>query len=244
MLQKIQDIKNRILKDTDSVVYNDNDPIVTELVSNDDFPFLISFPRTGSHWLRAIMELYFKRPSLRRVFYFKKIKSFTCYHTHDLTESYQISEVKRNRVIYLYRNAPDTVYSQLRYLNKDVMEIENIQIWTKLYAKHLNKWLLEEKYSRDKIFIAYEKMQCEIESEFAKICEYFGEKLNQERLKIVLGSISKEKIKSKTKHDHQVINLSKNYEQERKIFIDKFESKIWNILWQENKDLKAFFNFS
>ena len=30
-------------------------------------PFLISFPRTGSHWLRMLCELYFERPTLVRL---------------------------------------------------------------------------------------------------------------------------------------------------------------------------------
>jgi len=44
--------------------------ILDHFLKNADFPWLISFPRTGSHWLRMIMELYFEKPSLRRVFFY------------------------------------------------------------------------------------------------------------------------------------------------------------------------------
>ena len=51
--------------------YRHDDEVVKKNIEEPEFPFLISFPRTGSHWLRMIMELYFKRPALTRIFYFK-----------------------------------------------------------------------------------------------------------------------------------------------------------------------------
>ena len=37
-----------------------NQDLINEYINKPDFTFLISFPRTGSHWLRNIMELYFE----------------------------------------------------------------------------------------------------------------------------------------------------------------------------------------
>ena len=72
---------NNIIKNTNSNSYRVNQKIVNKFISDPDFPFLVSFSRTGSHWLRNIMELYFEKPSLVRAFYYKNAKDFTCYHT-------------------------------------------------------------------------------------------------------------------------------------------------------------------
>ena len=45
-----------------------NSKIVERHIADPEFPYLISFPRTGSHWLRMLMELYFDRPSLTLLF--------------------------------------------------------------------------------------------------------------------------------------------------------------------------------
>ena len=58
--------------------------VVDAFVADPENTFLVSFPRTGSHWLRMLMELYFQRPSLVRVFYFNERADYMCYHTHDL----------------------------------------------------------------------------------------------------------------------------------------------------------------
>jgi hypothetical protein len=66
MLKKII---SRILNPDGSVSIDD--PAVTKsFTDNPDFPYLVSYSRTGSHWLRMIMELYFEKLSLVRVFLF------------------------------------------------------------------------------------------------------------------------------------------------------------------------------
>ncbi len=48
-----------------STIFGHNDQFVVDyLRSNPDLPYLISYPRTGSHWLRLVMEEYFDKPSL------------------------------------------------------------------------------------------------------------------------------------------------------------------------------------
>ena len=98
--------------------------------------FLVSFPRTGSHWLRMLMELYFGQPSLVRVFYYPERKDYLTLHTHDLELDEEYSSV-----IYLYRDAVDTIYSQLRYHQEDINSHERIAYWSDLYGRHLDKWL-------------------------------------------------------------------------------------------------------
>jgi len=99
-----------------------NKAVIRSFVKNPENTFLVSFPRTGSHYLRMLMEVYFERPSLTRVFYFPEKKNYLTLHTHDLD-----LEVKHPTVIYLYRDPVDTVYSQLKYQQADVHDIPSIK---------------------------------------------------------------------------------------------------------------------
>ena len=112
--------------------------LVSSFTDDPEFPFLVSFPRTGSHWLRLLMELYFEKPALVRAFYYKDAMDFTCYHHHD--ENLELSG--RKNVIYLYRNPVDTVYSQLCYYNQKIDDEARIQEWSNLYGRLLKKWLV------------------------------------------------------------------------------------------------------
>ena len=104
--------------------------------------YLVSFPRTGSHWLRIIMELYYERPLLTRTFHFPNRRDYLLLHTHDMC-----LQIVRNDVIYLYRHPVDTIYSQLRYYQEPAHERLRILHWTQRYACHLAKWLVCERFT-------------------------------------------------------------------------------------------------
>ena len=92
--------------------------VLEAFTSNPESTFLVSFPRTGSHWLRLLMELYFERPSLVRVFYYPERTDYLTYHTHDLS-----LDVQHPRVIYLYREPVATIYSQMQYHGEDLADL-------------------------------------------------------------------------------------------------------------------------
>ena len=187
--------------------------VLVKFTNNPDFPYLVSFPRTGSHWLRMIMELYFKKPSLVRAFYFKDATDFTCYHTHDMD-----LDLSRESVIYLYRNPVETVYSQLKYYKENIDEESRRRYWTELYARHLSKWLLHDDFTKKKTVIAYEGMKKDLHQQMRKLCEHFGAEYSRTRLESVEEEVSKEQLKKKTRHDQQVVNLTNDYARERERF--------------------------
>ena len=51
-------------------IFITDEAIISAFTRDPENTFLVSFPRTGSHWLRMLTELYFERPSLLRVFYY------------------------------------------------------------------------------------------------------------------------------------------------------------------------------
>lgn len=149
--------------------------IVESKISDSGFPYLISFPRTGSHWLRMIMELYFEKPSLVRAFYYKNATSFTCYHRHD-----EKLEIQRKNVIYLYRNPVDTIYSQMNYYKEHIEDTYRIKYWANLYGRHLKKWLIDEAFTNKKTVLTYDGLKSNMEQEFVKICSHFKANLHIE----------------------------------------------------------------
>ena len=213
----------------------DDPGVIKSFTDNPDFPYLVSFPRTGSHWLRMIMELYFGKPSLVRAFYFKYANDFTCYHTHDID-----LKLRRDNVIYLYRGPVDTIYSQLNYYQENPDDLERQAHWTDLYAQHLSKWLVHDNFTRKKTVISYEGMKTNIHAEFCKICEHFGQDFEPAKLDSVLTRVSKTELKKKTKHDQQVVNLSDAYQTNREDFQNKYGESILDNLYSIEAALEKY----
>ncbi|MFC2172933.1 sulfotransferase domain-containing protein [Acidobacteriota bacterium] len=211
--------------------------IVDNFTSVPENTYLVSFPRTGSHWLRMLMELYFEQPSLVRIFYYPEKKNYLALHTHDLELS-----VKRLNVIYLYRHPVETVYSQLRYERDDIENREKIAYWADLYGRHLDKWLHQEDFTTKKTCLRYEGLKSEPAREFAKVCAHFGMKFDLHKLDEAAVRVSKKEVKSKTDHDPNVTNLSKEYTSTRKRFQERQGGYVWKILLAGRDHLKEDFD--
>ena len=224
------------LKHEDYSVQIDNRETINAFISNPENTFLVSFPRTGSHWLRMIMELYFERPSLVRIFYFFDNKNYLTLHTHDLD-----LELRRNSVIYLYRDPVDTIFSQLNYHNLLSAGREQLIYWSDLYGKHLAKWLYCEQFTKNKTILTYEGLRKNIIAEFSKITSHFYQPLDDARLMNAAALITKDEVKRKTLHDAQVVKLEKTYPLLREDFREKNGQLIWETILKNREELTAFF---
>jgi hypothetical protein len=217
-----------------SIQINDK-KLIQNFLNIENFPYLISFPRTGSHWLRMIMELYFERPSLVRIFYYMDAKDFTCYHRHDDNLS-----IQHKNVIYLYRNPVDTIYSQISYYNESLEDASRIRYWADLYGRHLSKWLIEENFTTKKTILTYEGMRSNLGNEFKKICEHFETPYLSSKLIMAAEKVNKEEVKGKTAHDPQVINRKNDYEIQRIDFRYKYSELILSLISEVNVKLSEF----
>jgi hypothetical protein len=211
--------------------------LIERFTDNPDFPYLISFPRTGSHWLRMLMELYFDRPSLIRAFYFKQSTEFTCYHWHDI----DLKSDRRN-VLYLYRHPVATVFSQMNYYREDVNDIGRIRYWSELYGQHLRKWLIMDDFTIKKTVLTFEGMQRDLLGEFEKVSKHFGTAIDADKLARISMQVTKEELKSKTHHDEQVVNLSVSYERQRKAFLQCHSAAVLAAVLSQHPALSAYFN--
>lgn len=212
--------------------------LIDEHVNNPEFPYLISFPRSGSHWLRLLMELYFEKPSLVRSFYYSNAREFTCLHHHDLD-----LDIQRDNVIYLYRMPVPTIFSQLKYHRENVNDAARIQYWSSLYAAHLSKWLQNESFTKKKLVLRYEQMQTSINHCFHEICRYLDVAFDQKKFESIVNKASKNEVRYKTRHDPQVINLSESYEKERKAFAARHSAFILSIIDDINPSLRQIIDY-
>ena len=210
---------------------------IENYISDAENTFLVSFPRTGSHWLRMIMELYFKRPSLVRVFYYPECTDYLTLHTHDMD-----LDVTRSHVIYLYRDTIDTIYSQLRYYGEDINDTGRVKYWSDIYGHHLTKWLLDEDFTVKKTIVKYERMLSNIQEEFKKVCDHFSIAYDSINLEEVVNKVSKKELKKKTLHDLQVVNLTSDYQIAKDIFRDNNSDLVLDCIFSKNVLLKPYFD--
>ena len=157
-------------------------------------PYLVSFPRTGSHWLRILCEHYFNRPTLTRVFFDHNNDDYLFLHTHDLDLN-----VQRHNIIYLYRNPIDTIYSQLRYHQTAFDDTQEIMRWSRRYGQHLEKWLHTERFTTHKTVLCYEHLRDNLATEFAKLTAHFGQILEAEKLATVAQQVTHQNRKNKNR---------------------------------------------
>lgn len=224
------------MSDDNDNSYRISNEIADKFVADPDFPFLVSFPRTGSHWLRMLMELYFGKPTLVRAFYFHDAKDFTCYHRHDE----DLSVIRKN-VIYLYRDPSETIYSQMKFYKENTNDTARIKHWTIVYGKQLNKWIFEENFTTKKTILTYEGLKNNINKEFEKLCTHLGVAFDPQKLADVQAQVTKEKLKEKTKHDTRVVDLSKEYEAQRASFMKDHRQLIMDQLASLNPQLPGLF---
>jgi len=210
--------------------------IIEAFANNENNTFLVSFPRTGSHWLRMIMELYFERPSLVRIFYYPENTNYLTLHTHD-----KDFDVERANVIYLYRDPVDTIYSQLNYYIEDINDEARIIYWSHQYGQHIDKWLCQERFTKKKTVLTYEGMKNDMATEFAKVTSHFGHKLDLKKLEKAAARITKEEVKKKTAHDSQVVQLVSDYAKIRSEFKKKYSSLVWDTLTNDREHLNKYF---
>lgn len=202
-------------------------------VKNRDFPRLISFPRTGSHWLRMVLELYLHKPCLTRSFFIPDPKECWGIHTHDR----EFLECDLGKVIYLFRNPVDTIFSELSYRKigyaKHLVDLHIVE-----YFGHLDRWLNHNEDIDEILFVTYENIRDRPLADLEKVLDFLNAPFEEKRLVSCYKEITKEKAKSLTPHDPQAVNSQRNYEKFREQFktgyadyiLEAFESVLGGTL--------------
>jgi hypothetical protein len=199
--------------------------------------YLISFPRTGSHWLRMLVEKYLQRPLLTMTYYYTDREDYLIYHTHDLA-----LDISHSTVVYLYRDPVETIYSQMIYHQLPLDDLSWIAYWTRLYAMHLKKWLCDEGFTRRKTLIRYDRLRDNSHQEFAKIAAHFGVSFEADKYEMVFADTTRDEVaRKRSAADLRVVNMSSNYALSRQQFVDARGQLVWDLLLDEHEKLASFF---
>ncbi len=226
-----------------STIYGHNDKIVLDyLKNNPDTPYFISYPRTGSHWIRLVMEEYFEKPSLVVLFKKGPDNGFTCYHTHDLvSDGITTGSIEKSKVIYLYRDISETIYSNLKYNNKNLNDTEEIKKYSNSYAINLTKWLEKCEGDSNKLILSYENFKEDFPTEFKKLTDFFSVEFDREKLFSITEGLSKNRVKTSSGNRYSKINDSKAYNDSREVFVTKHKDLCENTVFERNVELKKYF---
>lgn len=198
-------------------------------ITDINYPHLVSFPRSGSHWIRAILELYLGMDSKQ----FSYSVARTMNHVHDLDLSYILQNV-----IYLFRNPIDSIYSLMVYYRYNLNDISYVDKLLKLYVKNLRKWLLDETFTHKKTIITYENLLSNMEDEFKKICNHLGYTFDKEKLDKI--NVSKQYVKNKTLYDNQIVNLTTGIEEKKEKFKIEFKEYIYHEIFKIEDRLRKY----
>ncbi|USN98830.1 MAG: hypothetical protein H6810_11825 [Phycisphaeraceae bacterium] len=184
-------------------------------------PLLMSFPRTGSHWLRMALELYFDRPMLTRHFFEHADDRMLLWHDHDK----ELKLRPDGPVVYLYRGPVDVVFSELTYhlgeraVDAGVGEVVRV---AEHYRKHLRRWLLGEGLgARPDAVIAYEWMLDRPIGAIRPVVELLGEAgevFDEGRLREAWARVTPSVVREKTEYISEVMDRAANKELRRCLF--------------------------
>lgn len=213
----------------------------------DDKTYLVASPRCGGHWLITMIQSYFSGMNVKNIV-FRNKQNMICHHTHDgrLLEKYE-------DVIYLYRDPIDKIYSEMSYynnnihyrgkihFNRDINDKEKIILHTKEYAKHMMKWIFDEKFTKKKTIISYDFLVEDLEKEFSKICNHFYNSfdIDDEKIKNI-KNITKQDVKKRIYRDSRVVRVEPQYNNNREVFREKNYDLIKNTIISYNHKLAKF----
>lgn len=221
-------------------------------------PALVTFPRSGSHWLMAMMEVYLgglslptdRRPTvvseapLKVEWLYpsqarKNNTEFFWYFTHDF-EGLRYRCTHPFGVIYLFRNPIESLYS---YSSK-ITGLNNTAIDRTCYKFRalLDKWVLS---GRAKTIITYNDMLEDPIKVLAKISAHFETPFDLPRAEFAARAMEKNRMNGKAipngptgiRAHHGPPLLSNEYQAERVAYHRKFSKTIREkIINEKNKD--------
>lgn len=214
-------------------------------------PFVISFPRTGTHWLNTMLELYFEKNRVLPdypgsiTFVNKFDEDFMWYSTHDNDLSVEPKGDKK--ALYLYRDPVDVMYSLITaHLNspdddeKGWSAKQLLDRYTIRYRDHLEKWLLG---TLTETTVTYEGLRKNPLEALSKVVSHFGHDVDTSRAEQVIKYVTKERVHERgIKVMPAYFNqnyLSNDYANKREKFRAKYSRYIYDRVISE--PLKPWF---
>jgi hypothetical protein len=204
-------------------------------------PYYVGVSRSGSHWIRLVLEGYLDGKSPISSFIACK-DDINVLHsrlndfkgTHDM----QLDFIYEN-VIYLYRNPIDCIFSNLKYDGTEITNKNEVDRYLNIWIAHIQKWVYDEKFTKNKVILCYEKLRNYFVDEFSKLLSFLNIEINADKIVESNETYTKSKIREIV-HDKKVINNEYDYEIQRKRFIELFGEYIISKLPETHKTICEF----
>ena len=201
---------------------------------NHDLPRLVSYPRTGSHWLRIILEAYLEMPCGPQAFLFPDNDPWGI-HVHDRAvgqgahQEGPITHLKK--VIYLHRDPVNVIFSQFKYEGRTSVAESDVEKLICEYAAHLQRWRFDNTDVGSILDITYEEIKLYPPVALTKIIKFLDYTVDDLKITSVCNQVDKELTKKMTPHDPRALNTQAlltpdAYKAERAAFSAVFANKI------------------
>lgn len=168
-------------------------------------PWLISFPRTGSHWLRAFLEIYFDQPMLTRHFFEHDSDELLLMHDHDM----DLKQHPNGPVVYLHRGPIATVYSELTYHHgPGAVELSDDEVdkVAEHYLRHLRHWMCGGAPREPEQIVAYEWLLDDPSGAFAQVVRFLGGAWDEQQGTDARAKATHGVIRERNPHDMRIID--------------------------------------
>ena len=122
-----------------------------------DVPLLCTYPRSGSHWLRMILERITDRPTVPRAFLCHPCNNPILRHLHDRTFRYRRTD---QPAVILFRHPLPTMYSYVVYRKWGVRSVRDADLFRQVnrMKRWLNKWVNQAPPSKQYMRMRYEEL--------------------------------------------------------------------------------------
>ncbi len=204
-------------------------------------PYYVGVSRSGSHWIRLVLEEYLDGKSPISSFIACKDDINILHNrlsdfkgTHDMKLDFVYGNV-----IYLYRNPIDCIFSNLKYDCTDITDKNEVDRYLNIWIAHIQKWIYDEKFTNKKVVLSYEKLKNNFVDEFSKLLIFLNVEIDKNKILKSNEIYTKSKIKEIV-HDKKVINDELDYETQRSKFHELFGEYIYNKLPETHKSICEF----
>lgn len=185
-----------------------------DYLADQNHPVLVSFPRTGSHWVRLLVEEATGSPTLPRPL----VASGTDYvltHHHDPG-----LRLKHRTVVYLYRrDVSATVFSLLALTHGRVVDTSRMDKYAREYAMHMRRWLLSGPIARRKMVMVYEKLAHHTARWLRRLLRFLGRKVPPGAVDAAVLAATKERMRGiSLEWSTGVVHVGEHYDADRVAF--------------------------
>ena len=221
------------------------------MVGLSSLPVIVGFPRSGNHWIQALLESYFNKRRYNQseiIFCDSSVNEYIFYGSHDLNCNELFTG---NTTIYLYRNPVDVMYS---YYSAKIKEPG----WYRTQDDFLGAYLPRIKIHYLKylgnvnvdFFLYYDSLVLNFFKVFEKLVTVLNGTFNYKKAKEVNNKLSKEKlIRSVVKQSSSGIGspyinygmMTQEYVLNRIGFRNKYGNNIERYIFDDNINLLKFF---